>query len=82
MQLYVEDFLAALISQGIKAKTKTLFQDQNSFKEEIRRIFREVDVKNQAKKAIMRLKQTASVTAYTAKFKQLQARIDQDNAAL
>ena len=30
----------------------------------------------------MRLKQTASVTAYTAEFKQLQARIDQDNAAL
>ena len=27
MQPYVEDFLAALTSQGIKAKTKTLFQD-------------------------------------------------------
>ena len=46
------------------------------------RIFGEVDEKNQAEKAITRLKQTKLVLAYTAEFKQLQARINQDNAAL
>ncbi|USP74832.1 hypothetical protein yc1106_02106 [Curvularia clavata] len=36
-----------------------------------RRIFGEVDAKNQVEKAITRLKQTTSVSAYTAEFKQL-----------
>jgi hypothetical protein len=46
------------------------------------RIFGEVDAKNQAEKKITRLRQTSSVSAYTAEFKQLQARIDWDDAAL
>ncbi|RAQ98576.1 gag protein [Stemphylium lycopersici] len=35
-----------------------------------------------AERAITRLKQTKSVSSYTAEFKQLQSRIDWDNAAL
>jgi hypothetical protein len=46
------------------------------------RIFGEVDAKNQVEKRITLLKQTKSVSAYTAEFKQLQARIDWDDAAL
>ncbi|KAK1909011.1 hypothetical protein P3342_011088 [Pyrenophora teres f. teres] len=46
------------------------------------RIFGEVDAENQAEKAITRLKQTKSVSTYTAEFKQLQSRIDWDDAAL
>ncbi|KAH8623248.1 hypothetical protein IG631_22405 [Alternaria alternata] len=46
------------------------------FKEEMGRIFREVDAKNQAEKKITRLRQLTSVSAYTAEFKQLQAKID------
>ena len=82
MQLYVDDYLLDINKQGTKEETKTLFASQNSFKEEIRRIFKEVDVKNQAKKAITCLKQTKLVLAYKAEFKQLQARINQDNAVL
>ena len=76
MQLYVEDFLTSPTTHGTREETKALFKDWESFKEEIGRIFGEVDAKNQAEKAITRLKQTKSVSKYTAEFKQLQARID------
>ena len=82
MQPYVEDFLAAPSDNGTREETRALFKDWNSFKEEMSRIFGEVDAKNQAEKAITRLRQTKSVSAYTAEFKQLQARIDWDDAAL
>ena len=46
MQLYVEDFLTLPTTYGTREETKALFKDQESFKEEIGRIFREVDAKN------------------------------------
>ena len=82
MQPYVEDFLASTATYGTRIETRNLFQDWSHFKEEMGRIFGEVDAKNQAEKAITRLKQTTSVSTYTAEFKQLQARIDWDDAAL
>ena len=76
MQPYVEDYLANISQRGTKEETQSLFESWTNFKTEIGRIFGEVDAKNQAEKAITRLRQTKSVSAYTAEFKQLQARID------
>ncbi|KAG9192563.1 hypothetical protein G6011_11297 [Alternaria panax] len=82
MQPYVDDYLLDAEHRGTKAETRALFAGWTEFKEEMGRIFGEVDAKNQAEKRITRLKQTTSVSAYTAEFKQLQARIDWDDAAL
>ncbi|KAE8855500.1 hypothetical protein PTNB73_10157 [Pyrenophora teres f. teres] len=82
MQPYVEDYLRNPATGGEKKETQTLFSSWTDFKDEIGRIFGEVDAENQAEKAITRLKQTKSVSTYTAKFKQLQSRIDWDDAAL
>lgn len=82
MQPYVDNYLLDAEYRGTKAETQALFAGWTEFKEEIERIFGEIDAKNQAKKKITRLKQTTSVATYTAEFKQLQARINQDNAAL
>ena len=82
MQPYVDDYLLDAEHRGTKAETRALFAGWTEFKEEMGRIFGEVDAKNQAEKRITRLKQTTSVSTYTAEFKQLQARIDWDDAAL
>jgi hypothetical protein len=82
IQPYVEDYLMDIQAKGTKDETRTLFTSWTNFKEEMGRIFGEVDAKNQAEKAITRLRQTKSVSTYTAEFKQLQARIDWDDAAL
>ena len=82
MQPYVDDYLLDTEHRGTKAETQALFASQIEFKEEIGRIFREIDAKNQAEKKITRLRQLTSVSAYTAEFKQLQAKIDWDDAAL
>ena len=71
MQPYIEDFLLDINNKGIKNETRTLFSSQANFKEEIGRIFGEVDAESQVEKAISRLKQTKVVSAYTAEFKQL-----------
>ena len=71
MQPYVEDFLKDINNKGIKDETRTLFSSQANFKEEMGRIFGEVDAESQAEKAISRLKQTKAVLAYIAEFKQL-----------
>ncbi|KAH7551044.1 reverse transcriptase [Bipolaris maydis] len=82
MQPYVEDFLKDIDNKGTKDETRTLFSSWANFKEEMGRIFGEVDAESQAEKAISRLKQTKAVSAYTAEFKQLQARINWDDSAL
>ncbi|KAG9186916.1 hypothetical protein G6011_01003 [Alternaria panax] len=82
MQPYVDDYLLDVEHRGTKAETRALFAGWTEFKQEMGRIFGEVDAKNQAEKKITRLKQTTSVSAYMAEFKQLQARIDWDDAAL
>lgn len=82
MQPYVDNYLLDAEHRGTKAETQALFAGQIEFKEEIGRIFKEVDAKNQAKKKITRLRQLTLVLAYTVEFKQLQAKINQDNAAL
>ena len=82
MQPYVDDYLLDVTHRGVKAETQALFASWTGFKQEMGRIFGEVDAKNQAEKKITRLRQTSSVSAYTAEFKQLQARIDWDDAAL
>jgi hypothetical protein len=82
MQPYVDDYLADVTQHGTKEETRAMFASWTEFKQEMGRIFGEVDAKNQAEKRITQLKQTKSVSAYTAEFKQLQARIDWDDAAL
>jgi len=82
MQPYVEDYLCSPTTGGERKETQNLFVSWINFKDEMGRIFGEVDAENQAEKAITRLKQTKSVSAYTAEFKQLQSRIDWDDAAL
>ncbi|OWY54200.1 hypothetical protein AALT_g8743 [Alternaria alternata] len=69
--LIANDYLLDAEHQGTKEETRALFASWAEFKEEIGRIFGEVDAKNQAEKKITRLRQTASVSAYTAEFKQL-----------
>ena len=76
MEPYVKDFLKDADNLGTKSETQGIFGNWDNFKKEMGRIFGEIDEKNQAEKAITRLKQTKSVLAYTAEFKQLQARID------
>lgn len=71
MQLYVDNYLLDAEHRGTKVETQALFARQTEFKEEIERIFKEIDAKNQAKKKITRLKQTTLVFTYTAEFKQL-----------
>lgn len=46
MQPYVDNYLLDAEHQGTKAETRALFASQAEFKEEIGRIFREVDAKN------------------------------------
>jgi len=82
MQPFVDDYLKSPRLGGEKKETQQLFASWTNFKEEMGRIFGEVDDQNQAEKAITRLKQTKSVSSYTAEFKQLQSRIDWDDAAL
>lgn len=82
MQPYVDDYLTDITQHGTKEETRTMFASWTEFKQEMGRIFGEVDAKNQAEKRITQLRQTKSVSAYTAEFKQLQARIDWDDAAL
>ena len=82
MQPFVDDYLKNPLTGGTKKETQTLFTSWTNFKEEMGRIFGEVDDQNQAERAITRLKQTKSVSSYTAEFKQLQSRIDWDDAAL
>ena len=71
MQPYVDNYLLDAEHRGTKVETQALFARQTEFKEEIGRIFREIDAKNQAEKKITRLKQTTLVFTYTAEFKQL-----------
>jgi hypothetical protein len=82
MQPYVDDYLLDVKQNGTKDETRAIFASWTEFKQEMGRIFGEVDAKNQAEKRITHLRQTKSVSAYTAEFKQLQARIDWDDAAL
>jgi hypothetical protein len=79
IQPYVENYLEKTDAASMKPDTRKLFANWGSFKEEV---FGEVDAENQAENAITRLRQTKSVSAYTAEFKQLQSRIDWDDAAL
>lgn len=82
MQPYTEDYLRSPLTCGTKPETQKMFFSWIGFREEMGRIFGEVDAENQAEKAITRLKQTKSVSAYTAEFEQLRSRIDWDDAAL
>lgn len=83
MQPYVEDYLKNVNNITLmRTDTKNLFTSWSNFVEEMKRIFGEVDAENQAEKAITRLKQTKSVSHYTAEFKQLQSRISWNDAAL
>jgi hypothetical protein len=82
MQPFVDDYLANFTTATMRQDTCRLFSSWSNFREEMRRMFGEVDAKDQAEKAITRLKQTKSVSAYTAEFKQLQSRIDWDDDAL
>ncbi len=82
MQPYVDDYLQDIERLGTKTDTQVIFTSWESFKREMGRIFGEVDEEHQAERAITRLRQTKSVSAYTAEFKQLQAKIDWDDAAL
>ena len=56
MQPYVEDFLADVPNKGTKDETRALFSSWANFKEELGRIFGEVDAESQVEKAISRLK--------------------------
>jgi hypothetical protein len=82
VQPYTEDYLRSPGTNGEKQDTQQLFASWNNFRDEMGRIFGEIDAESQAEKAISYLKQTKSVSAYTAEFKQLQAKIDWDDAAL
>ena len=56
IQPYVKDYLQNIEEKERKLDTKKVFRSQDSFIEEIERIFREVDKENQAKRVIIRLK--------------------------
>jgi len=82
LQPYVADYLKHPTLSAMKPGTRDLFTSWKNFTDEMERMFGAVDAEDQAEKAITRLKQTKSVSAYTAEFKQLQSRIDWDDAAL
>jgi len=65
-----------------KEETTKVFRNWDSFKKEITSMFGEVDEQQQAEKAILAIKQKGSASRYTADFKQLQAKIDWDDAPL
>ena len=56
IQLYVDDYLLDIEHRGTKEETRVMFASQTEFKQEIGRIFGEVDAKNQAKKRITHLR--------------------------
>jgi hypothetical protein len=46
MQPYVDDYLKDINAYGTRDETKTIFNSWTNFKEELGRIFGEVDAKN------------------------------------
>ena len=78
----MDDFLANRDYNGSKGDTQDLFAGWVNFKDEIHKVFSQIDEEARAEKAITHIKQTKSVSAYTAEFRQLQSRIDWDDATL
>jgi hypothetical protein len=83
LQPLTEDYLQNVddISE-CKNDTKRVFEDWKSFKEAITTMFGEIDEEQQAERAISMIKQKGSANRYTAEFKQLQSKIDWDDAPL
>ena len=69
MQPYVKNYLKSATAADMKPDTRSQLASWSNFKEEMKRIFGEVDAENQAEKAITSVKQTKSVSSYTAEFK-------------
>ena len=82
MQPYLKDYLANRNTLGSKSATRILFASWEGFQLQIKQSFGEIDDEGQAEKAITRLKQHKSVGSYATEFRQLEARIDWDDAAL
>jgi hypothetical protein len=83
LQPLTEDYLQNVddVSE-CKVDTKKVFKDWQSFKESITMMFGEIDEEQQAERSITMIKQKGSANRYTADFKQLQSKIDWDDAPL
>jgi hypothetical protein len=83
LQPLTEDYLQNVDSiSECKVDTKRVFKDWQSFKNAITLMFGEVDEEQQAERAISMIKQKGSANRYTTEFKQLQSKIDWDDAPL
>ncbi|APA07563.1 hypothetical protein sscle_16g107320 [Sclerotinia sclerotiorum 1980 UF-70] len=67
------------LNENMKPETRRLFNTYESFRQGFDRAFGEVDPDHMAERALRQLKQTGSVTAYTAKFQQYAGRITWDD---
>ena len=82
MQAFKQDYLRDIPRRGTQAVTQHMFASWNNFVQAMEQNFGVVDEQKQAEKMLWQLKQTKSVTEYTAKFKEYQVRVDWGDAAL
>ena len=80
---YVDKYLENNnIASACSSNTRQMFNTYNRFKIKISKIFSKVDKVRFAEQKIQAIKQKEAAFSYTTKFKQLQNKIDQDNALL
>lgn len=82
MQPLVDDFINHASPKECRDDTQRVFQDWESFKEEIQKIFGNVDEERAAERRMQALRQDKSAEKYTVEFKRLQAKIDWNDASL
>lgn len=83
MQPLIEDHLGNEADLRLrKDDTERVFKSYNSFKKEMEKIFGEIDEARVAERKLQNLKQRGSASNYTTEFKQLQSKVDWDDAPL
>ena len=82
MQPMADDYLQHDKLGDCKDDTQEVFKSWDDFKRHLKNVFGEVDEETQAEQKISRIRQERSVGQYVTEFKQLQARIDWDDAPL
>src|SRR5204863_9197448 len=65
-----------------KLETKTIFTSVNNFKQEITRVFGDIDEEHTAERSLQNLRQRGAALQYAAEFQQHASRVDWNDGAL
>jgi hypothetical protein len=79
---YLEDYLENGLTGDTRADTRNIFKNFESFENELRKVFAEVDREREAERRLVALKQLTSAAAYTASFNELSMIVQWNEAAL